>query len=323
MNNLPLVSVIVPAYNAEKWIIDCYYSVLEQSYENWELIIVDDGSTDNTYKVCTRIMQNCKKVKILHTENGGVSKARNLGLEKAKGDYILFLDADDMLVPNAIQLLYDATEEKKYDIVVGWKNNMDEQGNSFGCPYEREEAIWRGQDALKMSLKDHPATYAAWGKLYKKEFLKPIRFVEGKRVHEDSFFVFQCCCQEPYVKIIKDIVLNYRITANSASRTQFSEKFLDILHFANEKRIIIKKDFPELAKNVENTYLKANMALLRILCLNQNSKYKKIEKECLKEIRRNRKYFVAATKDNKKWFWIITHHFYYPYKLMKNILRKK
>lgn len=323
MNKIPLISIIVPAYNAEAWIEDCCESVFSQTYENWELIIVNDGSTDYTGRILEDISSRCQKLKIVHTENGGVSRARNTGLDMANGDYMMFLDADDLLVVDALETMVKEIEQHPCDIVIGWKTNIDINLKEKGCPYKRESTFWTGKKALEMSLRDHPAAYAVWGKLYKKELLENIRFAEGRKVHEDSFFLFQCFCQMPDVRLIDQVVLKYRISPKSASRSEFSDKFLDILYFAEEKRRITGKYFPEFMELAENVYVKANMALLKNLHKTDDKQYRDLEKQCVENVIANKNYFLPAIPEDKKWYWMITHRMYDPYKYMKKIVKNK
>lgn len=316
MSDFPLISIIIPAYNAGKWLIFCLNSIFNQTYLNWEAIIIDDGSQDDTLKIANKLAADNERVRVLHTKNGGVCRARNMGLEAAAGEFITFLDADDMLLPDALERLYGAIIIDDADIAIGWKTNIKEDGTDLGCPYRREKAILAGTQALEWSMSDHPAMYAVWGKLYKKEAIGNVRFVEGKRVHEDSFFVFQCCLNQPKVSICQDIVLQYRLSENSASRTEFSDKFFDILFFAKEKKALIENYCPKLIPLAKNVLVKANMALLRNLCKVRDSQYRTIEKNCIQSVIEDKAYYKTAIKSDQRWFFIITHRLYWPYKLL-------
>lgn len=316
---IELISVIVPAYNAEKWLEECCCSVFAQTYPHWELIVVDDGSTDGTLAVAQKVAGGREDVRVIHTQNGGVCHARNTGLDAAKGDYITFLDADDLLMPEALERLLGLIEQENCDIAIGWKTNITTDGQDLGCPYEKEAARWTGTEAVKRSLLDHPATYSVWGKLYRRSLLDDVRFVEGKKVHEDSFFLFQCLLKQPEVVVTEDTVLRYRVSDNSASRSAFSEKLFDILYFAERKVELIEANFPQLQDLARNVLVKAHMALLKNLCGTTDPRYRSREKESIRVVTRNKKYFVPAIKDNKKWFFIITHGLYRPYKFLYQI----
>lgn len=314
MNQLPLISVIIPAYNAEQWIEQCCYSVIEQTYKNLELIVVDDGSKDSTFSILKTISNANPSVKVIHTENGGVCRARNIGINAVKGEFFVFLDADDLLVPDALYNLYNAVETHHADIVIGSRADITSDGEYIGCPYPSHEAILTDTQALEYALKDHPSSYTVWGKLYKKSFVEDILFVEGKRVHEDSFFVFQCFLKKPKVVLIDDIIVHYRRTPNSASRAVFSEKYFDIIFFAERKKDYIDKLFPQYMELADNIVIKANMALLRNLCRTRDKKYRVYEKQYIREIKKRKDKFIPALSADKRFFWIVTHNLYSVYK---------
>ncbi|MBQ7345282.1 MAG: glycosyltransferase [Oscillospiraceae bacterium] len=322
MDRLPLISVIVPAYNSEKWLKDCCYSVFCQSYPNVELIIVDDGSTDGTLALATKLADGKEHVKVIHTENGGVCRARNNGLDAAVGSYITFLDADDVLMSDALEVLYSGMIREDADISIGWKSNMTANGADLGCPYERISGVFCGTEALRLSLEDHPAMYAVWGKLYKRDAIGDVRFVEGRRVHEDSFFVFQCLLKQPKVVIGDEIVLRYRISENSASRSGFSDKFFDIIAFAERKKVLVGENYPEYLPLAENVIVKANMALLKNLVKTKAPQYRDCEKKAINEILTRKAYYKTAIKSDARWFWILTHRLYGLYKMLYMVKNK-
>ena len=139
-NRLPVISIIIPAYNAEKTLKKCIKSVLRQTYKNYELIIVDDGSEDNTVAISDFYAERYSAVQVIHSENQGVSSARNLGMEKAIGDYILFLDADDRLIESALDNMVPYTSEAEW--VIGNYVMIEEKSGSIDnlCKYMREKA---------------------------------------------------------------------------------------------------------------------------------------------------------------------------------------
>jgi len=318
--NEPLVSIIVPAYNAQLWLDMCCQSVLEQTYSNWELLIINDGSTDATGTIAQQLASQDSRIKITHTENGGVCRARNLGLDLAQGEFVVFLDADDILLPDSITLLYKSMMANGADIAAGQHEIIRADGTKVPSDAPLKQELWQGTEGLVGSLKDHPATYSSCAKLYKKTLLNDIRFVEGKRVHEDSYFVFECMMKKPAVVVFDSVVAAFRMSANSASRAPFSEKMFDILYFAQRKKERIASEFPEYNHLTVNMQLKANMALLRNLCKTRNKAYRTAEKACIRAIRSERKHFVPATAADRQWFWIITHRLYWAYKLCYGLL---
>lgn len=315
--NEPLISVIVPAYNAERWLEECGRSVLSQTYPNVELVIVDDGSTDATLSVANALAEQAENVKVIHTENGGVCKARNTGMDVASGEFIAFLDADDYLLPQAIAHLYALMTTHEADIAVG---GMVCEGEAFVSCQEDTPCLWIEEQALYQALSDHPATYSSCAKLYRKARLGNIRFVVGRRVHEDSYFVFECCLEKPRMLCSEETVLCYRQTPNSASRAPFSEKFFDILYFAERKMKTVEERYPQYTELAKNVWVKANMALLQNLCKTKDKRYREDEKRCIRAVMENKKYFIPVSRWNRRWFFIITHRMYGVYKFLRPLL---
>ena len=118
-----LISIIVPVYNVEKYVAECIESIIKQTYQNLEILLIDDGSTDNSGKICDKYAEKDKRIKIIHKENGGVSSARNLGLDLAQGEYIAFIDSDDFVSNKYIESLYSAIEHKDAEIVLSKYSN--------------------------------------------------------------------------------------------------------------------------------------------------------------------------------------------------------
>ena len=284
MNDM-LVSIIIPAYNAEKYIGACLDSVISQTYKNIEIVVVNDGSSDRTKEIIENYAEKDKRIKLISTENGGVSRARNIGMDNSKGEFFTFVDADDGLFENSVQILLDTMNETNGDIVSAGAIRAV-FGEEISPPVNEKLIIrvFEGKEPIECSLNDKGISYSACVKLYKKSSFKDVRFVEGRKVHEDSFFLFECFLKQPKLVFINSYVYRLNMTPNSASRAPFSEKFLDILYFAQRKAELIKENFPELYDMTYNVRIKADMALLYNLCKTNDKKYKKYEKQCIKEI---------------------------------------
>ncbi len=280
-------------------------SVLNQSYTNIELIVVNDGSTDNTLDILSRFCD----IKVISTPNKGVSHARNVGIDASKGEYISFLDADDELKDDAIDSLIKICIKHKSDICGGLfasEKNLNK--------YENQEICYEGDSLLQYCIEDHPYTYSACAKIYKRSFINDTRFCLGMRANEDSFFVFELALKKPKFTMVNQIVYFIKATPMSASRSRKSESYLDINYLATKKYEIVIKEHPDLENYAKNIFVKSNMATLkRILCIDDLG-IKNVEKECIKYICENADYFIPATKFDKKFFFIITHHLYYIFK---------
>lgn len=313
----PKISVIIPAYNAETYLEPCVRSALQQTYQNLEILLIDDGSTDSTWEICRRLAAADSRIKPIHKQNGGVSSARNAGIEAASGAMLLFVDGDDELKENGLEALIEAQQRASADIVAAWYD--------MGAPIPYPEAgdvVWKGTEALQKSLEDHPLTYSAWAKLYTREIIGDTRFQEGIRVNEDSLFVFQLLCKQPCFAGIKDVVYFYRPNAASASRAAFSEKYFDITKVADVKQQLILQQYPQLEAAARNMKLKAELSLLNNLSSCPGSTYRAQEKALLHNLRAGKTYYISATRKDDLLFFLMTHHLYYPFKAL-NCLRTR
>lgn len=172
-----MISIVVPVYNVKKYLDNCLESIVEQSYKNIEIILVDDGSNDGSSEICDQWAQKDKRIKVIHKSNGGLSHARNVGIEHAQGKYLMFVDSDDIISKKICEILLEILKDNNADLSICnaahiFDNNIQfkEQGELY-C-YNRDEAIcklWYQKDFLP----------SAWGKLYKRELFEKIRFTEG------------------------------------------------------------------------------------------------------------------------------------------------
>lgn len=313
----PKISVIIPAYNAETYLEPCVRSVLQQTYQNLEILLIDDGSTDKTWEVCRALAAADSRVRPIRKENGGVSSARNAGIAAASGEMLTFVDGDDELREHALEALLEAQKGIGADIVAGWYDMGTPVSQSQG-----ECVVWKGTEALQKSLEDHPLTYSVWAKLYTREIIGDTRFQEGIRVNEDSLFVFRLLCKQPCFAGIKDVVYFYRPNAASASRAAFSEKYFDITKVADVKQQLILQQYPQLEAAARNMKLKAELSLLNNLSSCPGSTYRAQEKALLHNLRAGKTYYISATRKDDLLFFLMTHHLYYPFKAL-NCLRTR
>ena len=318
------VSVIIPAYNAAETLEKACLSVLTQDYGDVELVVVNDGSADATGQILARLQKDHANLVVVDQENGGVCKARNAGLDRASGGYVAFLDADDEMLPGALTLLQGLLRDRKCDIAAGnfLRQYPGKECSGAAYQYGGRELIWRELDALEHCLKDHPATYTVWGKLYRREAVDNSRFVVGRKIHEDSFFIFELYMRRPSVVVTEEPVTRHYMTAQSASRTAFSDKFLDMLYFARRKYDIIGTEYPQFLPLARNVLVKASLALLNVMRSTQDPKYRDAQKECISIVHENAAYFVPAISRDLRMFRIVRWHLYGAYKLAFRVYRK-
>lgn len=177
--NKPIISIIVPVYNVEQYLLGCIDSIINQSFTNFELILVDDGSPDKCPQMCDNYAQQDSRIVVLHKDNGGLSSARNYALDRACGKYIIFVDSDDKLAPESLKTLYNEIITTDADIVLGKVIRFSKDGTSR--PYTRleEKRAMTGKEALSMLLKGYFLNISVCGGIYKKEIWDNIRMPLG------------------------------------------------------------------------------------------------------------------------------------------------
>ena len=184
--NSPLISVIIPVYNVEKYLPRCLDSVVKQTYTNLEIILIDDGSTDNSLKLCQNYAQKDKRIRIFHQENQGVSAARNLGLDKATGEFITFIDSDDWVLTHYVQRLWELIQCYQTDIALGCLiEQYDNQSPAFS-PRSYHSACISSEQSFLGSSHHTPVNAAA--KLYRKSVINKLRFDTKFALAEDILF---------------------------------------------------------------------------------------------------------------------------------------
>lgn len=184
------VSVIVPVYNGEKFIEECIKNVLNQTLEEFELIIINDGSTDNTLDICKRNSEIDKKIRIINQENKGVSSARNKGIEQSNGEYICFVDCDDKIEDNYLEELYNTCEENNVKISCCTIESIDNKGNIISSRF-MEDGYYKKIDALDELFKFRGLNWGPCGKLFHKSLIKGNLKFPNLHVYEDLSFVYK------------------------------------------------------------------------------------------------------------------------------------
>lgn len=216
-----LVSVIVPVYNVKKYLQRCVDSILEQSYQTFELILVDDGSTDGSSELCDECAAKDPRIKVIHKKNAGVSAARNDGMDLAKGAYLAFIDGDDWIEVDYLKKLMQAIVDNGADeAAVGFKY-IYETGNSKPSPICDQIEILSNKDALDQAMDPvWPWVGYAWGKLVRSSNIKDnsVKYDSGISICEDSLFNYTALQHVNKVVKIPDILYNYYIRDTSATR---------------------------------------------------------------------------------------------------------
>lgn len=209
--SLPLVSILIPAYNVENYIEECLDSVVNQTYRNLQVVVVDDGSTDRTGEILDRYSEKYPYIEVYHIENGGVANARNFLLEKAKGDFVQFVDADDWIEPEMISMMYRAKAETKADIVVC------QVGDMYG-----DNEIWDRNKTIKEFLGHKKFSGALWNKMISRELTKNVKFSEGIHYGEDALFIWEIINKVNTVTLIPNRLYHHRPNPEGLSNSTWT-----------------------------------------------------------------------------------------------------
>ena len=233
--NSPLVSIIIPVYMVESYLRRCLDSVANQTYTNLEIILVDDGSPDNCPQICDEFAVKDKRILVIHKENGGLSDARNAGLDVCKGEYISFVDSDDWVEENYIECLLALSVKENADIAIG--ENIQTNGICKSPNNISKIQAYSSKEALRhLFTQDHIAFIVSWGKLYRRELFSNLRFPIGK-CHEDEFTTYILYYRSKKIIHTNNILYYYFRHSNSITGNRHP---WDVLEFFQERYLFFK-----------------------------------------------------------------------------------
>lgn len=233
------ISVIIPIYNVAGYLDKCFESVINQTYKNIEILLIDDGSTDNSSSKCDSMSQKYSNVKTYHKKNGGLSDARNFGLSKCSGEYIYFLDSDDWIRKDTIEILYNLIIENKAEI----SECQYEKVNGENVKSIDEKTIISTYTGLQASynLRKYQKNHVvSWNKLYKKSLFDKVKFPYGK-CHEDEFTTYKVLLLCNKIVVTSQVLYYYRQTPNSIMNKEYNARRMDIFEAYEESMDFYKE----------------------------------------------------------------------------------
>lgn len=250
MNN-PKISVIVPIYNVEKYIKRCVESLINQSYKNLEIILVDDGSPDNCPKICDDYADKYSNIKVLHKTNGGLSDARNAGMEIATGEYISFIDSDDYIDLET----YDITMKKMLETnseIGAFNILLFSDGEELKPDLSDKFEIMKSEQAIENTIDDIKVKTNAWNKIYKSNVIKNLKFPVG-RLNEDEFFTFKALDRANRIVYLYRQCYYYYQRPNSIMG-KYELNRLDMLDGVWERYIFVKEKYPSIEQKAKLSF---------------------------------------------------------------------
>ena len=317
----PKISIIVPIYNVEKYLEKCISSLLNQTFSDFELILVNDGSPDNCGKICDSFKEKDSRIKVLHLENGGVCRARNKGMELATGDFYVFVDSDDWVEKNYCSELYRLLISENADISIIEASYENLDGEVIFQKPTSSEKVFDGNRALVLLLEDKVLQSHPWGKLYKVSFLKNINFPENLKCFEDYSTLFKVF--DKAIKVVKsneklyhyiqhDDSLSHNLSPETAYH--FFLAIMETFKFCEKTKL-----FQNNGKIAKNMVKKLLMVLKRII-RNTTPNQMQNEKE---KIRQSFKPFLkfSVNQIGIEYYFYLRLYYYYP-KIYTNLISK-
>ena len=248
---LPLISVVVPVYNVEKYLKKCIESIIEQYYDNLEIILVDDGSTDDSGKICDAYCKQDNRIQVIHKKNGGLSDARNVAIDILTGEYVTFVDSDDYISQDYISYLYEII--RKYDADISMCNfkYINEDGICLNKVVDSGSIMqFNAMNALNCMLEGNEINTSAGMKLYKSNLFEQIRYPKGK-LYEDIATTYKLFMKSKILVYGDRSLYIYLCRSGSITKRPFSNKMYDSIYNTDEMCKKIKQAYPclEMACN--------------------------------------------------------------------------
>lgn len=281
----PAISVIVPVYKVEEYLDRCVQSILDQSFDNLEVILIDDGSPDRCPAMCDEWAKRDSRITVLHQKNGGASSARNAGLRVAQGKYIGFVDSDDWIEPGMYGSMYELITTNDADMVICEMQRKEKKNKSMAEKVE----LWDQKKCLDhfFRVNGEEDTHCIWNRLIKKEMLKDFSFIEGK-MNED---VHACYCFA--VRCKKAVYTNatyyhYTFNVNGVTNNRFTIKKMDLLYVWDKVRKLVANEIPEYLQVCDRNIERARFTLLAKMYFDGYDK----ENQSLKNVKKKLKIMV-------------------------------
>ena len=319
----PLISIIVPVYNVEEYLDKCVDSIVHQTYDNLEIILVDDGSPDNCPKKCDNWAKKDKRIKVIHKKNGGLSDARNKGIEASTGRYITLVDSDDYIENDYVEFLYNLLADNDSDMSVCKHRVIYEKAGTLNC-YTGNFYNLNPKEALEMMLYGNDFDLTACEKLYKRELFNNIKYPKG-RLFEDSATTYKLIDICNKISFKSEPKYNYFVRSNSITTNSFNNKKMDLITSTKEMTDYIIKKYPVLKNAVNRRLMYAYLSTLTQLCKSSNYRdYPDELNEMMNYIKKNRKEVLKDRKIPKRdrIALQLTKFGFVPFKMSWNLYEK-
>lgn len=285
------ITIVVPVYNVEKYVAKCIDSILAQTFQDLEILLVNDGSTDNSAEICEKYAKKDSRIKVIHQKNQGLSAARNTGIEHASGKYIGFIDSDDYIEKDMYETLYQQMVENHADISVCGIYN--EYVDVIKRSYPKDEFIVATQkEAIKMVLEAKKLTVSAVNKLYKTEIFSELKYPVGK-LCEDAHVILEIFLRADTITVSTVPKYHYVHRANSITTKPFCRADLSMLEAYENNKKIIEKHYPDLLEVAQFRCFFSYFYVLDKMAVSKDFKDKEARKQLIGLVRKNIKQIRA------------------------------
>ena len=308
-----LISVIVPIYNVEKYLDRCVDSIINQTYKNLEIILVDDGSPDNCPQMCDDYAKKDRRIKVVHKENGGLSDARNVGMKVATGEYVSFIDSDDYVSLDFYETLLETIVDNDSDIVECGVVKFYENEKFDKYNNDLKVTNYDTVDALDGLISESPFKQHVWNKLYKSSVALDIPYAVGK-LNEDEFWTYQIFGKAKKVTRIYKTMYYYFQRGSSIMGNGYNIKRLDALEGKMNRQAYIEKNFPTLATKAKvdlyGSCMFAYQSVLKFMSGNDKKKAGKIIKDYKNRCKLTDNEINSITDSSRKYYKLAKFNFY-------------
>lgn len=315
---MELISVIVPVYKVEPYLNKCISSIVEQTYKNLEIILVDDGSPDNCPEICDAWAKKDSRIKVIHQINCGAGAARNVGIDVAKGDFLAFVDSDDYLAPYMYETLYKAMQDTGADTAECDYVKVEDDHASFTSEY-RKVALFTAGQALSAHIHDSCFSQLIWNKLYRRDLIQNVRFPIGM-VIDDEFFTYQLIGRADRLVRLPCKMYAYRQQPNSVMHSMSPKRCIDAVNAKIVRHTYFVDNYPELVdESLVNLWL--NCIYQGQLALRELDKQQAVETlESIERLMNDRPLPARCSAKEKLWSLMAKSNFIFTCRL-RNLLK--
>lgn len=306
------ISVVVPVYNVEPYLRKCLDSILSQTIQLDEIILVNDGSTDGSGRICDEYERKHENITVIHKPNGGLSSARNAGIEVAKGELIAFIDSDDWIEPDYFELLYEGIKGHDADIsVVQFSKETNFDKIEYVSDTSHDWQVADRYEAMELLFSEKIIGFSACNKLYRARLFEGIRYPEG-RLMEDKATTYKLIHRSGKIAINRSKKYHYYLRENSIIRGDFNKKNFDSLDIHEDIISFIDNHYPQLSTVVRGRYV---YEAVRILFMMVRSRYidKKDYKRCTAIVSKNIRHFYSVRNFDMRIKALVAIVFLFPW----------